>query len=109
MSECVEGTNLESFVKIMKSQGGRIPQELIIKIFKQILKGLVYLHSQNIIHRNIKPDNILIDENYNIKITGFGIEALYINQYGDLSSKMTKIEFSQRFYEDNLKNVIYSV
>ena len=42
VSEYVEGTNLESFVKIVKSQGGRIPQELIIKIFKQILNGIIY-------------------------------------------------------------------
>ena len=90
----------------MKSQGGCIRQDLLIKIFKQFLNGLVYLHSQNIIHRDIKPDNILIAGNYDIKIADFGIVILYINQDSDLSSQIHKydfqIMFTQRFYTNNL-------
>lgn len=41
-------------------------------IFKQIVKGVAYLHKQNIAHRDLKPENFLIDDTGVIKITDFG-------------------------------------
>lgn len=54
-----------------------IQQDFIIKILKQLLCALIYLSEKSIIHRDVKPDNILIDEYHNIKLTDFGISALY--------------------------------
>ena len=51
-------------------------------IFKQIILGLQYIHNHNIVHRDIKLDNILIDLDNKIKICDFGVSKKVIN--GDL-------------------------
>ncbi|KAI1319901.1 Suppressor of Sensor Kinase (SLN1) [Mortierella claussenii] len=52
---------------------GRIEDEKVTKIFTlQMLKGLAYLHDKNVVHRDVKPDNILLDHLGNIKFVDFG-------------------------------------
>eukprot|EP00028_Trichosphaerium_sp_Am-I-7-wt_P014575 CAMPEP_0168509394 /NCGR_PEP_ID=MMETSP0405-20121227/745_1 /TAXON_ID=498012 /ORGANISM="Trichosphaerium sp, Strain Am-I-7 wt" /LENGTH=456 /DNA_ID=CAMNT_0008526835 /DNA_START=40 /DNA_END=1406 /DNA_ORIENTATION=+ len=49
-----------------------IPQELLVSIIRDIASGIAFLHSVNIVHRDIKTDNILINNNNTAKITDFG-------------------------------------
>lgn len=52
---------------------GTIPEELVAKYVEQILKGLQYLHEKNLMHRDIKGDNILISEEGRVCLADFGL------------------------------------
>ncbi|KAL0265881.1 UNVERIFIED_CONTAM: hypothetical protein PYX00_011598 [Menopon gallinae] len=47
------------------------------RIFRQILSGVDYIHKNSIVHRDLKIENILVDENGNAKIIDFGLSNFY--------------------------------
>ena len=64
--------NLLSYIQLEK----KLSENKARFLFQQIISALNYLHEMGISHRNIKPENILLDEKYLIvKITGFGVST----------------------------------
>ena len=56
----------------------KLTEEQALNYFSQYINGLHYLHQNGICHRNIRPDNILLDENNEkIKIIDFGLSTTY--------------------------------
>ena len=53
-------------------------------IFKKILEGIRAMHNANICHRDLKAENILLDENYNPKISGFYFSCINANNLQDI-------------------------
>ena len=87
--EFAENGSLKYFFKDYKEKNkteksfNPIPQETIIKMLKQCLDALKYLHAKGIIHRDISLDNILLGINNIIKISDFGISAQFYEKNDD--------------------------
>ena len=75
--DCMENGSLETYCKKRHNENKMVEQVFIMKIFEQLLKALIYLEEKQLMHRDIKLDNILLDKNYNAKISDFGISAVY--------------------------------
>lgn len=67
--EFVKGTDLKTYIH----QNAPISLELVVSVMSQILSGIDVAHKHRIIHRDIKPQNILITGQNEVKITDFGI------------------------------------
>ncbi|RHZ44604.1 hypothetical protein Glove_718g60 [Diversispora epigaea] len=68
-------------VSTMINNYGPLEETLVRSFVRQILSGLSYLHDKEIIHRDIKGANILVDEKGGIKISDFGISKKVEDQF----------------------------
>lgn len=67
--ELVEGITLKKYIE----KRGRIPYKEAVSIAIQVAKGMEAAHSHHIVHRDIKPQNIIISKDGKVKVTDFGI------------------------------------
>ncbi|MEQ1859666.1 MAG: bifunctional serine/threonine-protein kinase/formylglycine-generating enzyme family protein [Chthoniobacteraceae bacterium] len=69
--EYVEGSDLAA-----RLQAGPLPPEDALAIVRQVCDALEFAHSQGVVHRDIKPGNVLLDATGRVKVTDFGIAQL---------------------------------
>jgi serine/threonine protein kinase len=63
------------------SKTGPFEESLARYYFKQLLEGLEHMHQKGIAHRDIKLENILFDENFDLKIADMGFAAPIAGQF----------------------------
>ncbi|KAK8940306.1 CBL-interacting protein kinase 1 [Platanthera guangdongensis] len=71
----------ELFDKIEKK--GRLPEQIGLKLFQQLIDGISYCHDRGVYHRDLKPENVLVDAEGKLKISDFGLGALSQNLGND--------------------------
>jgi len=67
--EYASNGDLQSY---LESKGGKLSEDEARKIFRQMVEGLQYIHSQGFCHRDLKLENFLLDSQGNVKISDFG-------------------------------------
>ncbi len=88
--EYIEGKHLKSLIK----KRGKLTINEVIDIMLQITDGISQAHDSYIIHRDIKPQNIMILENGMVKITDFGIAmAMNSTQLTQTNSVMGSVHY----------------
>jgi hypothetical protein len=71
LMEYVDGVNLRQLL-----QAGRLEPDLALRVIPQVCDALQYAHEEGIVHRDVKPANILVDHRGGVKIADFGLAKL---------------------------------
>ena len=115
--EFIEGLELDCYLE-------KYPEN-INNIFEQVIDGFVYLEENSILHRDIRPSNIMVDNNHNVKIIDFGFgkqqefihddeKSISLNWWGgekpdDFKTNtynfQTEIFFIGRLFENIINNI----
>eukprot|EP00741_Cyanophora_paradoxa_P003575 tig00000093_g3473.t1 len=90
--EMVTGGSVQQLLELAqeKERAGRLPQNQARKIFQQLITALDYMHSRGIVHRDIKPTNIMLTPDLRVKISDFGVsERLKATESSDVVTKFS--------------------
>ena len=71
--ECVEGMTLREY---LNERGGKITSRETVHFIAQILRALDHAHRNGVVHRDIKPQNIMVLRDGSVKVADFGIACL---------------------------------
>ncbi len=71
--EFVEGTTLKAVLEKAKAERNSLPAEQLVRYISQAAEALDYAHRNGVVHRDIKPGNIMISQDDAVKIADFGI------------------------------------
>ena len=87
--ELVEGITLKQYIE----KKGRLSSKEAVSIAIQVAQGMEAAHSHHIVHRDIKPQNILVSDSGTIKVTDFGIARAATGDDTISSSAMGSVRY----------------
>ncbi|PWN51516.1 hypothetical protein IE53DRAFT_47622 [Violaceomyces palustris] len=70
--EYLPGGDCASLCKVL----GGLPEEWVRQYIAEVVVGLEHLHTKGVVHRDMKPDNLLIDQRGHLKLTDFGLSKI---------------------------------
>ncbi|MBC8170648.1 MAG: serine/threonine protein kinase, partial [Anaerolineae bacterium] len=85
--ELIEGPTLKDYLFELPDGSGRLPILDVVRIIRQGAEALSYAHQRAMIHRDVKPANLMLDEkeNYRLVLTDFGIAKLLTGSQATVS------------------------
>src|SRR5436305_8753876 len=69
-------------------RGSRVPLDVIVGYVKQTADALQYAHDERVIHRDVKPGNLLLGANYGVLVSDFGISTMAQSSRSQVIQKM---------------------
>jgi len=87
--ELVEGITLKKYIE----KRGRLPYKEAVSIAIQVANGMDAAHKHNIVHRDIKPQNIIISKDGKVKVTDFGIAKVASSATINTSASMGSVHY----------------
>jgi serine/threonine protein kinase len=69
--------DLKQYIDLKRKKKQTLDPYLIKSYLFQILKGIAFCHSHRVLHRDLKPQNLLIDKEGNIKLADFGLARAF--------------------------------
>ena len=85
LMELCEGGNLRNFINRYINNNTKIDENVLNNIIKQIFIGIKEIHNKKLIHKDLKPEKIFINENMDIKI-GFPCISKYLKKYKNIGT-----------------------
>ncbi|XP_078160238.1 serine/threonine-protein kinase 52-like [Carex rostrata] len=83
--EFLSGGTLKQY--LIKNRTKKLPFDVFLQLALDLARGLEYLHSKKIVHRDVKTENMLLDKQKNLKIADFGVARVEAQNANDMTGE----------------------